>query len=167
MVRNPLWSAVLLAGGCTVNSGTSMADPDTAGSVAAGATSPNPETTDPAETEPAGPSSQSDGMSDDVTSVNDTSTALTPGPAWSTSDVATSATNDAGDQVAVSCDVRKLTCKRAEPSCDYGYVPRIVAGCYAECVRIDDCVCNGPDACPQHERYTCNNSRQRCTPYLR
>lgn len=68
--------------------------------------------------------------------------------------------------VAVSCDVRKLVCKRAEPACDYGFVPRIVDGCYGECVRIDECVCSGADACPQRERYTCNNSRQRCTPYL-
>lgn len=73
---------------------------------------------------------------------------------------------DAGQSQAVSCDPRSLRCRRAEPTCEFGFAPRIVDGCYAECVAIDRCVCDGPEACPQSERHTCNNSRQRCTPYL-
>lgn len=83
-----------------------------------------------------------------------------------TGDTVTAASNDAGATGVVSCDPRKVVCKLNEPTCEYGYVRRIIDGCYGECVRIDDCVCSGADACPQRERYTCNNSRQRCTPYL-
>lgn len=72
---------------------------------------------------------------------------------------------DAG-ATGLTCDPRKLVCKRAAPSCEFGYVPRIIDGCYGECVRVDECPCDGPDACPDRDRYTCNNSRQRCTPYL-
>lgn len=89
----------------------------------------------------------------------------TPDADVDSSDPAQSA-GDAGADRAISCDPRKLVCRRAEPACDYGFVPRIVEGCYGDCVAIDTCVCDGPEACPHEERYTCNNSRQRCTPYL-
>lgn len=84
----------------------------------------------------------------------------------STAAIGSSTLTDAGPQDDVSCDPRKVVCKAAEPRCDYGFVPRIVNGCYDNCVAIDTCVCDRPEACPQQERYTCNNSRRRCTPYL-
>lgn len=87
----------------------------------------------------------------------------TPDASVATTDGAQDDT-DAGRKI--SCDPRQLTCRRAAPTCDYGFVPRIVNGCYGECVAIDTCVCDGPEACPNEDRYTCNNSRQRCTPYL-
>lgn len=71
-----------------------------------------------------------------------------------------------GGQGTVSCDQRNVLCKRLAPNCDFGFVPRVVNNCYGECVAIDACVCDEPQACPYEERYTCNNSRSRCTPYL-
>ena len=80
-----------------------------------------------------------------------------------------STTHDAGDggtPKVVNCDPRDVVCRRVEPACEYGFVPRIVDRCFGDCVAIDTCTCDGPEACPQSESYTCNNSRQRCTPYL-
>lgn len=74
--------------------------------------------------------------------------------------------HDAGMD-GVRCDTRKLTCKRAAPACDFGYVPRIIDGCYGDCVAVETCICSGPEECPDNGQYTCNNSRDRCTPYLR
>ena len=152
---------VWAAGGCTANAGGSPGEPDTADAVAE-STSPD---NGASSASPANATTSAD--SDHVNSLDDVEgTAGASATSTSESDVNASAGQslDAGD--VVSCDVRKVLCKRAEPTCDYGYVPRIVDGCYADCVRVDECVCNGPDACPQNERYTCNNSRQRCTPYL-
>lgn len=77
-----------------------------------------------------------------------------------------STSHDAGED-GVRCDTRKLTCKRAAPACDFGYVPRIIDGCYGDCVAVETCICSGPEECPDPGQYTCNNSRDRCTPYLR
>lgn len=71
---------------------------------------------------------------------------------------------DAAD--VVSCDRRPLSCRRAEPLCDDGEVPRIVGNCYGECVPIDACVCSEAADCPLEEMYTCHRSRQRCGPYV-
>lgn len=180
MLRQCLGLCVVLAvGGCTTNAENAPAVPDAAGAIvestmgsAAAETDTDTVETDTVETdsEPADTtkpdSAHGDASVDAGELTGDTSGASTSSSASQTSGDATSGDDDAGTRSNVSCDVRKLTCKRAEPSCDYGYVPRIIDGCYAECVRIDDCVCNGADACPQPERYTCNNSRQRCTPYL-
>jgi hypothetical protein len=71
------------------------------------------------------------------------------------------------DPDLVSCDTRALRCRRLAPTCPEGQVPRIVDTCYGECVDIDSCECDGPDACPDPDRFTCINSRQRCSYYLR
>ncbi len=163
MVRQSLWVCVFWAvGGCATNAENAPAVPDAAGAIAENTTSHDSETAETTKPD----TSRGDVSVDGSSLTNDTSVSSTSGSAPLTAVDATMAGDDAGVVSGISCDVRKLTCKRAEPSCDYGYVPRIVDGCYAECVRIDDCVCSGADACPQHERYTCNNSRQRCTPYL-
>ena len=183
MVRQCLGLCVVLAvGGCTTDTENAPAVPDAGAIVESTTGSASAETdtdsveTDSVETdsEPADTTKPDSAHGDasvdasvDAGGLTNGASATSTSPSASqTSGDATSAHDDAGTRSNVSCDVRKLTCRRAEPSCDYGYVPRIIDGCYAECVRIDDCVCNGADACPQPERYTCNNSRQRCTPYL-
>jgi hypothetical protein len=151
---------IFVLGGCTANAGSSSGEPDKADAVAERTT---------ASVSDGGNSTRPDEFGGSTSPSEDTGTNTNAAPSSedvATADEATGILRDAGASTVSSCDTRKLTCKRSEPSCDYGYVPRIVDGCYAECVRIDDCVCNGPDACPQHDRYTCNNSRQRCTPYL-
>lgn len=152
----------LAVGGCATNAENGPVVPDAAGASVENTTSHDSEVALTTESD----TSQGIVSVDGSGFTNDTSVTSTSAAAPSSSEHATSAMDDAGVAFGITCDVRKLTCKRAAPTCDYGYVPRIVDGCYAECVRIDDCVCNGADACPQHERYTCNNSRQRCTPYL-
>lgn len=71
---------------------------------------------------------------------------------------------DAAD--VVSCDRRPLSCRRAEPVCGEGEVPRIIGNCFGECVRIDACVCSEAADCPFEEMYTCHRFRQRCGPYV-
>jgi hypothetical protein len=167
MIRQAsLWSCVIFTvAGCGANTTSSLVAPDAAESFADGATSRGRDTEG---SDAASPSSSRGGSSsDDAPSTNDPSLASSASSEALTSDALSSAGTDGGVSSDVSCDVRRLTCKRAAPACDYGYVPRIIDNCYAECVRIDDCVCSGADACPERERYTCNNSRQRCTPYLR
>jgi hypothetical protein len=79
-------------------------------------------------------------------------------------------TADSGTDAApgeISCDPRQLRCKRAAPQCDQGQVPRVLDGCYGECVNIDECSCSGPEACPNPDEFTCRNDIGRCTYYLR
>jgi hypothetical protein len=144
-------------GGCSANAGSSSGEPETADSVAVETIHSSSELT--ASSHPSASTGETP-SADGAASTPDSST----GPLVESNP--SNAAADSGASDVVSCDPRKLLCKRAAPTCDYGFVPRIVDGCYGECVRVDDCVCNGPDACPEHERYTCNNSRQRCTPYL-
>lgn len=66
----------------------------------------------------------------------------------------------------ISCDRRKLTCRRAEPVCPEGQVAQIVGNCFGECVRIEQCACSEAAACPLEEKYTCHRSAMRCGPYL-
>lgn len=150
-------------GGCTANAGGSPGEPSTADSVTEGAldsTSGGTTSSQPLESTSAPTSSPSDG------SVAAPTSSAEPPLESGTGGEGDTNSDDVESSDVISCDPRKVVCKRAQPSCDYGFVPRIVDGCYGECVRIDDCVCDGADACPEHERYTCNNSRQRCTPYL-
>ncbi len=67
---------------------------------------------------------------------------------------------------SISCDRRRLTCRRAEPVCPEGQVAEIVGNCFGECVRIDECACNEAAACPQEEKYTCHRSAMHCGPYV-
>lgn len=79
-------------------------------------------------------------------------------------DVAPDARTDAGS--TASCRPRDVTCDEAEPTCDFGFGPSVVDGCYGPCVRIESCPCEGPDDCPNPEQYTCFNFAQHCGPYL-
>lgn len=167
MVRRCQFSILLGAFvGCTANAGGSSGEPETADSVTTSAT-PEPD----AASQTANTTGATNGQasSANVTEPGETNaTGSEAGGAKSGSDAgdAKSGSDAGGAKSGITCDAREVNCERAEPTCDYGYVPRIVDGCFGECVRIDACVCSGPDQCPQHERYTCNNSRQRCTPYL-
>jgi hypothetical protein len=67
---------------------------------------------------------------------------------------------------SLSCDPRMLRCRRAAPTCREGTVPEIIDGCYGECVPIDQCVCDSPEACPNPNEFTCINSTGRCSYYL-
>lgn len=117
------------------------------------------------------PSAPFSTMSAPMTRVSDSLTASDAATHSSTEPVQNDApdsgtTADGGQKEASHCDPRLLRCRRVEPTCDFGFVPRVVNGCYGECVAVDNCECDGPEACPQPELYTCNNSSQRCTPYL-
>jgi hypothetical protein len=49
----------------------------------------------------------------------------------------------------VSCDVRKVTCSTAAPSCIEGNVPRVVGSCYdGTCVPLGHCTCTDVADCP-------------------
>ncbi|HEX2736230.1 MAG TPA: hypothetical protein VHM70_31730 [Polyangiaceae bacterium] len=74
----------------------------------------------------------------------------------------------ATDASAVTeCDPHRVTCKRLQPTCSDGQVPRVVNSCWGECVAIDECVCSKPEQCPNDGLYTCRNDLKRCTYYLR
>lgn len=66
-----------------------------------------------------------------------------------------------------SCDARNVLCRRAPPVCPEGQVPSVAGRCWGECVRIEECSCTGPDACPNPEKYTCFLDRNHCGPYVR
>jgi hypothetical protein len=67
---------------------------------------------------------------------------------------------------ATSCDPRQVTCKDAAPTCPDSQVPEVVDACFGACVPIDACACDGPDACPDSNHYTCHMFKMRCGPYL-
>ena len=66
----------------------------------------------------------------------------------------------------ISCDPRKILCKRAAPSCGQFEVPSVEGSCYGPCVSIEACPCTGPEQCPDSNQYTCHMSAKHCTPYL-
>lgn len=86
----------------------------------------------------------------------------TPGDAGASLDASDGSSSDG----SVSCDARMVLCRIAPPTCAEGLVPSVSDSCYGACVPIDDCVCAGPDDCPDPDHYTCHNFRQRCGPYL-
>lgn len=173
MLRQCLGLAIAVAG-CTTSPENAPVVPDAAGMSSESTTGTLFDASPPGATEApvtdSGPTDAANSGADTSDSLEDgnglTDDTTTSPSAPQTTNHPTGTGDDAGADATVSCDTRKLRCRRAEPSCDEGYVPRIIDGCYAECVPIDDCECNEPDACPQNERYTCNNSSQRCTPYL-
>ena len=75
-------------------------------------------------------------------------------------------TADSGTSSAVSCDTRKVLCKRATPVCPQGQVPSVVGVCYGDCVPIESCPCGAPEDCPNSNEYTCHKSQGRCGPYV-
>jgi hypothetical protein len=64
------------------------------------------------------------------------------------------------------CDLDKVACEAAEPTCPEGEVPSVNGICYGPCVAIDACACKGPDDCPLPEQYTCHLSAGHCGPYV-
>jgi len=65
----------------------------------------------------------------------------------------------------LECDPNQVSCKRAAPQCVFGEVPRVVDGCYGECVKVDRCACSTAAQCPQPEQYTCW-SKSHCGPFV-
>ena len=66
----------------------------------------------------------------------------------------------------VSCDPRKILCKRAVPECPQMQVPSVDGSCYGDCVPVEQCPCSGPAECPDSDHYTCHMSAAHCGPYL-
>jgi len=66
----------------------------------------------------------------------------------------------------VSCDDRKVTCKRTRPMCPEFQVPAVDVNCWGDCVAIDQCVCTEADACPERDTYVCHMSAGHCGPYV-
>jgi hypothetical protein len=77
---------------------------------------------------------------------------------------ADAAQQDAGQEL--SCAPHEILCKRVAPTCPAMQVPRVLNGCYGECVPIASCVCHEPDDCPDSDKYTCFRSRFLCGPYV-
>lgn len=72
----------------------------------------------------------------------------------------------AGDPGLVSCDLRKVACKIAQPSCPENQVPSVAGACFGPCVPIESCACAAAEECPFSDRYTCWQ-RTHCGPYVR
>lgn len=66
----------------------------------------------------------------------------------------------------VNCDQRFVSCDALPPTCAMGEAPRVVGGCWGECVPISECACARADDCPMPETYTCHGHTNRCGPYL-
>lgn len=70
-----------------------------------------------------------------------------------------------GAEGLVDCDERKVTCRRARPTCGTFEVPTVDGSCYGECVKIERCACSGPEECPDSNQFTCW-SKTHCGPYV-
>lgn len=66
----------------------------------------------------------------------------------------------------ISCDLRVILCKRAEPACNQGEVPSVEGTCYGPCVPVEQCSCDEAADCPRPETYTCHMSAKHCGPYV-
>ena len=66
----------------------------------------------------------------------------------------------------VDCDVRKVMCRAAQPSCPENQVPSVNGSCFGPCVPIESCGCSAAQDCPFNDRYTCWQ-RTHCGPYVR
>jgi len=75
-------------------------------------------------------------------------------------------TGSGGGTGDVSCDPRKILCKRVAPECGTMEVPSVEGSCYGPCVAIGRCTCTSAEECPDSNQYTCNRSAAHCTPYL-
>lgn len=83
--------------------------------------------------------------------------------------VATGGVSAAGGkdgQELVDCDLRKVTCRVAQPICPENQVPSVDGSCFGACVPIESCACSVAQDCPFEERYTCWQ-RKHCGPYVR
>ena len=94
-----------------------------------------------------------------------------PAEAGSAADADAGRPPDAGvdanpDAGGVSCDERRILCKRVAPTCPQGEVPSVDGSCYGVCVPIDACTCNTAADCPQMTQYTCHLSAQHCGPFV-
>jgi len=66
----------------------------------------------------------------------------------------------------LDCDPTQILCRRAVPVCPEGQVPSRMGACYGECVVPERCACNGPEQCPNSDKYTCHMHVRHCGPYL-
>jgi len=58
-----------------------------------------------------------------------------------------------------------IACLIALPECVEGEVPSIDGACFGACVPIEACDCDGPEDCPNPEKYACHLSAGHCGPY--
>jgi hypothetical protein len=68
------------------------------------------------------------------------------------------------DTAAISCDPRKILCRRAPPECPQWQVPSVDGSCFGPCVPVEQC--SGPSECPDSDHYTCHMSAAHCGPYV-
>jgi hypothetical protein len=73
---------------------------------------------------------------------------------------------ECGARAEADCDLRKIACNAAEPSCGDGRTASVSGVCYGPCVSIERCVCSGPEQCPDPDHYTCHRSAGHCGPYV-
>ncbi|HYP74443.1 MAG TPA: hypothetical protein VER12_00725 [Polyangiaceae bacterium] len=88
------------------------------------------------------------------------------GGAHASSGGAGAAIGGAGGQRLVDCDLRKVMCRAAQPSCAENQVPSVEGSCFGPCVPIESCACSASLDCPFSDRYTCWQ-RTHCGPYVR
>ncbi len=81
-------------------------------------------------------------------------------------DAQAGAGNEAGTGSGLSdCDPNKILCKRLAPECLAGEVPSVDGNCYSDCVKVEHCVCDAAEQCPQLDQYTCW-AKQHCGPFV-
>ena len=72
---------------------------------------------------------------------------------------------DAGPPPRIDCAPANVTCASIPPTCDFGMVPQVIAGCWGMCVPFDACapiMCSPatPNACPTNS--FCDASTGMC-----
>lgn len=72
-----------------------------------------------------------------------------------------------GGDADKDCDLSKVLCRRAVPVCPEGQVPSREGSCFGDCVAVERCACNGPEQCPNADKYTCHMHARHCGPYVR
>jgi hypothetical protein len=166
-----LGTAVALAVGC----GSSTDDgPGSAGSASGGSSSAGTSTGKAGEDAKAGASSagsSSGGSATGGSSAGGSTTGGAPAGGSATGgqpDAQAGSGNDGGaGGDLVDCDPRKITCKRAAPTCGANEVPSVddAGNCYGDCVKIDRCACSTAAQCPDQNQYTCW-AKQHCGPFV-
>jgi len=106
------------------------------------------------------------GGSDGDTTSGETSSTAAGGSDGSTGGTAGGGSGGGAPSEGVTCVASGAFCRAEPPTCPEMQVPAVEGSCWGECVPIGDCVCEGPDDCPDANQYTCHNFSGRCGPYL-
>jgi len=171
VLAGTLWGGTWSAGGCDDGDGL-RDEPDnvTASPHAGRIPSSDPSRPDAAVSGPRPDAQVVLPIDDDPTRPDAASTILDPGgddASIGPLPEADAAVVDAGvAPKGVSCDERKVLCKRVRPVCPMGQVPSVVESCWGDCAPIDHCACSNADECPERETYVCHMSVRFCGPYV-